>query len=109
MYAPSRPLRAHVAAVTLAVLTALSVAVPLLDQGRPEGGVRLSAPGTPAGYLDHHHEVCLQHSAAAWSPAGGADVPAELLVHEAEPLRGAVHPSGRSSRSPHHPRAPPFV
>lgn len=109
MYAPARGFRAHVAAVTLAVLTALSVAVPLLDQGRPEGGVRLSAPGTPAGFMDHHHGVCLQHSAAAWSPADGADLPSELLVHEAEPVPGSVHPSGRSSGSTHHSRAPPIV
>lgn len=109
MYAPPRGFRAHVAAVTLAVLTALSVAVPLLDQGRPEGGVRLSEPGTPAGYVDHHHGVCLQHSAAAWSPAEGADLPSELLVPEAEPLPRAEHPPGRSCWSTAQSRAPPLV
>jgi hypothetical protein len=109
MYAPGRGYRAYVAAITLAVLTAMSVAVPLLDQGLPEGGSRLSAPGTAAGYVDHHHGVCLQHSAAAWSAAEGADLPSELLVREAEPLRGTVHPSGRSSWSTYHSRAPPIV
>lgn len=109
MFAPARALRAHVSALTLAVLTALSVAVPLLDQGRPEGGARLAAPGTPAGFVDHHHGVCLQHSAAAWSPAEGADLPSELLVREAEAPWGAAHRSGRPSWSTHHSRAPPIV
>lgn len=104
-----RAIRAPVAVVTAVVLMALSVAVPLLDQGRHGGGVALAETGAPAGYVDHHHGVCLQHGAAAWSPARGADLPAGVLVQESDTPRDAARNAGRSAGSPHHPRAPPLV
>lgn len=109
MFARACTFRPHVAAVVMAVLTTLSVVVPLLDQGRHLGGERLAEAGTPPGYVDHHHGVCLQHSAAAWSPAKGAELPSAVQVRENETFHYAALCPGRSARSLHHSRAPPVA
>lgn len=109
MFPASRTARARIAAITVAVLTALSVAVPLLDRGRDPGTLALAEPGTPLGQVDHDHAVCLLHGAAVWSPAAGTDLPSERLVAEADTRADTDDRSGRSSRFLHYSRAPPLV
>lgn len=109
MIRPTRRLRAFVATLTAAVVMALTVAVPLLDQGRGGAPTRISESGTPAGYVDHDHAVCLQYGATAWSPAEGADAPSELFVREDDPVRDAARRTDRAFRSLYHSRAPPSV
>lgn len=104
----SRSLRARIAAGTAVLLTALSVVVPLMDRGQDLTAVALSDPGQTAGYVDHHHGVCLQHSATAWSPAARADLPSERFTpHSRTPPR-ATHWPGRPVRSVHNSRGPPL-
>ena len=103
------PVRAPVATGLAVLLTALSVAVPLLDLGRSPAGVAVVDPGEAAGYVDHHHGVCLQHSATAWAPAAGTEMPAGRLVRE-DPGPGAwTRFPCRSLPSLPHSRAPPIV
>lgn len=105
----ARTLRSRTAAAMMVVVTVLSVAVPLLDQGRDPGALALSEPGETTGHVDHHHAICLQHGAAAWSPAGGTDLPSQRFVRQADsPCRAMVH-VGEATPSLHHSRAPPLV
>lgn len=105
----ARTLQARTAATMVVVVTVLSVAVPLLDQGRDPGALALSEPGEATGHVDHHHAICLQHSVTAWSPAVGTDLPSQRFVRQADsPCRAIVHPV-ESIPSLHHPRAPPLV
>lgn len=106
---PSRTIRARVAATLVVVVAALSVAVPLLDRGLGAGTVALTEPGAAPGYVDHHHIVCVQHSATAWSAAAGAETPLERYVAQAEPPHAADQRWDRCTRSVHHSRAPPLV
>ena len=108
MYLFSRRARAHVAAVTTVVVAALSVAVPLLDQGRTPGAVAF-AGSAEAGYIDHHHDVCVQHSAGAWSATVGAELPSEQFVHEADTTRRGDDHGARPGPTLPQPRAPPLV
>ena len=109
MKTSTRRLRATVAATTMVVVTALGVAVPLLDRGWDAGGLALSEPGHPAGYVDHNHDVCVQHSATAWSSAAATELPSERFVRQADaPCRVVVHPQTPLS-SLHHSRAPPSL
>ncbi|MDX1674070.1 MAG: hypothetical protein R3314_04625 [Longimicrobiales bacterium] len=108
MFRLSRRTGAPVATVTAVVVTGLAVGVPLLDQGRAPGPVAF-ADTAEAGYVDHHHGVCLQHSAEAWSWARGAELPAERFVREADtPRRGGDH-FGRCAAALPQSRAPPLV
>lgn len=109
MKPPLRRFRARVAAATLMAVTAMSVAVPLLDRGLDPGRLALSEAGHARGYVDHNHGVCLQHSATAWSPAVGTDLPSERFVRRVDsPCRAVVHPVGATLLL-HNPRAPPRV
>ena len=106
----SRPGRATVAAVTAALITALSVMVPLLDSGRVPGPVAIAETGAAGtGYVDHHHGVCLQHSAGAWTQTPGAELPSERFLREHDTPRATRHCSGYNARSLHFSRAPPLV
>ena len=109
MFSRSRVLRPLVAVVVAVVVTALMVAVPLLDQGRDPGALAFAESGTTTGYVEHHHGVCLQYGAAAWFPALAADLPSELLVHETDDLDDTAYRAGRSFLAFHHSRAPPTV
>lgn len=109
MFPAPRAIRASVAALAVIVLTGLSVAVPLLDQGRDPGALAVSEPGTPAGYVDHDHAICLQHGAAAWSPAMGAELPSERLVPETDTPVPADERASHSFRRLPQSRAPPAV
>lgn len=106
----SRPGRAIVAAVTAVLITALSVMVPLLDSGRVPGPVAIAESGAAgAGYVDHHHGVCLQHSAGAWTQTPGAELPSERFLHGQDAPRATTHCPGHTARSLHFSRAPPLV
>lgn len=104
-----RTLDATVAAALMVAVTALSVAVPLLDRGRDPGALALTEPGATTGYVDHHHGVCMQHSAAAWSPAAGTDLPSARLVREDDAPHPVVRGAGHAARSLPLSRAPPLV
>jgi len=109
MFPLPEPTRARVAAVLMAVLTALTVAVPLLDLGRDPGALAFTDADHTPGYVDHHHGVCVQHSAAAWTPASGAELPSERLVRQDDaPLPVVVHPIA-ATLTAHHSRAPPLI
>ena len=109
MFPLSRKTRARVAALVAVVLTALSVTVPLLDRGLDPGALALTEAGEAPGYVDHHHGVCLQHSAAAWTPAVGAELPTERFGRQDDaPCRAGVH-TGGPSLTLHRSRAPPVV
>ena len=103
-----RRLRACVATGTMVVVAALSVAVPLLDQGSDPAGVVFTDAGAP-GYVDHHHDVCLQHSASAWSQSASAEPPTERFVRDDETrVPGARH-TGPAVRLLPLSRAPPLI
>ena len=104
-----RRLQASVAAALIVAVTALSVAVPLLDRGRDPGALALTEPGAATGYVDHHHGVCVQYSAASWSIATGADIPSARLVREDDAPIPAVRRVARDVRSLPLSRAPPLV
>ncbi len=101
--------RGLTAATTAVVLAAMIVAVPLLDRGADPGALALSDPAATVGYVDHHHGVCLQHSASAWSPTALAEFPIERCVQQTDSPSRALAPSSPSLRLLHHSRAPPLV
>ena len=104
----SRPARASVATAVAAVLIALGAVVPLLDRGHGVGHLAVSAEDAPAGYLGHLHSICLQHGAAAWAPAEGADLPSEAPVVVSDGP-GLQRPQIAATLSrTHQPRAPPL-
>lgn len=109
MFPVSRGTRARIAAITMVVLTGLSVAVPLLDRGRDPDVMAVSEPGVPLGQVDHDHALCVLHSAAVWSPAAGAELPSERLIDEAHAFVATDGRPDRPSQLLHHPRAPPGV
>ena len=109
MYPFSRAWRARVAATVAVVVTALTVAVPLLDRGEAPGVVAFSEPGATPGYVEHDHSVCLQHGQSAWQPVAVTELPAERFVRQADsPCRAIIRSRGAPA-SPHHSRAPPIV
>lgn len=109
MSALMHSVRASTAAALMVVVVALSVLVPLLDSGRDPDALAFTEPGQSTGYVQHHHGVCVQHSAAAWTAAVGADLPTEHLVRAADtPCRVVVDPTPPTLSS-HRSRAPPLV
>jgi hypothetical protein len=96
------------ATVLMAALVTLSVAVPLLDQGRVPGPVAVGT-GSDSGYIDHHHGVCLQHGAAGWSPAVGPTLSWSAVEHPAPVDRMDRPLPHLSFVATHHSRAPPRV
>lgn len=109
MFSLSRVMRARVAATTAVVVTALSVAVPLLDRGQDPDALAFSERGAPIGYVEHNHSVCLQHGQAVWTPVAAAELPAQRFVRQEDsPCRTVVHVPGPAVSS-HQSRAPPFV
>lgn len=107
MFPVSRVTRARIAALTVVVLTGLTVAVPLLDRGRDPGAMAVSEPGVPLGQVDHDHALCVLHSVAVWSPATGPEIPSARLVDEADSFVAFDGRPDRPSPLLHHPRAPP--
>lgn len=109
MSSVSRRFQATIAAGLMVAVTALSVAVPLMDRGRELGMRSLTEPGAAPGYVDHHHSVCVQHGAAAWSPVGETPLPSARLVREDDAPALVVHRTGSAARSLPFSRAPPLV
>ncbi len=109
MRLPRRFLRFASVVVLLTALPAATVAVPLLDLGQDPGRLAAGAPGTAAGYLDHHHGVCLQHGAAGWSPATGPTLTWGLVEGETPLDRSGTRVPLRSLAATQHSRAPPVV
>lgn len=109
MSSPRRRTHAAAAAVLIAVLTVLSVMVPLLDRGRDPSHLVLAAPGTAVGYVPHHHGVCLQHGAAGWTAATGPAPIWNAIQREASGDATDRPAPDRSVIATHLSRAPPLV
>ncbi len=99
--------RKRVTAALVALLTVLSVAVPLLDRGGPrqESTVHAEHPlSTHPGA--HDHTICIQHSANAWLAPDAVTAPHRpeewLLPEEATafPLVPTPYRHARRSRAP---------
>ncbi len=107
---PGRTDRRVMAAALAVLLTALSVSVPLLDRGGPDGAWVVHAEHPLSAHLNgHDHTICTQHSASPWLA---------LNVRAAGPMpvEGVAPETGSALRldtsSHHHPRrsrAPPIV
>jgi hypothetical protein len=100
-----------VSVLAVAVLTALSGTIPVLDVWPDDCRTGIQSEGHPEaqGY-PHNHLICIQHQANHWAP--GADLPAApaiLAVQALDPLPlGTVPAWIRTLVSPR-PRSPPLA
>ncbi|MGK7312083.1 MAG: hypothetical protein ACN0LA_07555 [Candidatus Longimicrobiales bacterium M2_2A_002] len=109
MSSAPRRFQAMIAAGLMVAVTALSVAVPLLDRGRELGTRAFTEPGAATGYVDHHHSVCVQHGAAAWYPVGETPLPSARLVREDDASAPVLRRTACTARTLPFSRAPPRV
>jgi len=104
------PLRV-VSLLVVAILPALSGAIPVLDVWPEDYRTGIQTEGHPEsqGY-PHDHLICIQHQANHWAP--GADLPAApgiLAVQSLDPLPPPAAPSRTRSLLSPRPRSPPLA